>query len=186
MTNDGRVARRRQRRQRRERIGGVVLLVLGIVVAMVAVGALMNRHATGKTADKTVIITQNPASSSSKPSATKSSTQSSSTEPSTPASTATSSSSASLPVVVRNNTTISGLAERAASELRAQGYTVSSVGNYSNNILSTCAYYDPSVAGAEAEANQLNSQFSWIVRVKPKFDGLPSGPIVVVLASNIS
>jgi hypothetical protein len=58
--------------------------------------------------------------------------------------------------------------------------------NYQNDILSTCAYYDPSVDGAEAAAQALQQQFPAIKRVKPRFAELPSGPIVVVLTPDYS
>jgi hypothetical protein len=89
-----------------------------------------------------------------------------------------------LPLVVLNNSTISGLAERAQTTFQAGGWTVTSIGNLDNEIISTCAYYDPATAGAQASAAALRAQFPAIKRVEPKFDGLPAGPIVVVLTSD--
>jgi len=86
-----------------------------------------------------------------------------------------------VPLVVLNNTTTSGLAQQAAQRFEDGGWTVTSYGNYQNDILSTCAYYDPNVAGAQAAAEALQRQYPTIKRVKEKFDGLPAGPIVVVL-----
>jgi hypothetical protein len=83
--------------------------------------------------------------------------------------------------VVLNNTTITGLAVRAQSNFVAGGWTVTSTGNLQNEIISTCAYYDPAVAGAQAAAGRLQQQFPAIKRAAPKFAGLPAGPIVVVL-----
>jgi hypothetical protein len=85
---------------------------------------------------------------------------------------------------VLNTTSINHLAADAAELFTGAGWTVTSNANYKNNIVSTCAYYDPSVAGAQAAATLLQSEFSDILRVKPKFTGLPAGPIVVVLTSN--
>ena len=48
--------------------------------------------------------------------------------------------------------------------------------NYSNNIISTCAYYDPSVTGAKAAAEALKAQFPWIKRARNGSPSLPSGP----------
>ena len=45
---------------------------------------------------------------------------------------------------------------------------------------------DPSVTGAQAAAEALQSQFPAIKRVKERFGGLPGGPIVVVLTSDYS
>ena len=87
----------------------------------------------------------------------------------------------SVPLVVLNNTSIHGLAQGAAQRFEAGGWTVSSWGNYQNDILSTCAYYDPSHPGAKAAAKALQRQFPTIKRVAPRFPELPSGPVVVVL-----
>ena len=80
-----------------------------------------------------------------------------------------------------NNTETQHLASDAATLFEQAGWKVTSAGNYRNSIASTCAYYDPNVAGAQAAANLLKSEFPSIVRVKPKFTGLVAGPIVVVL-----
>ena len=52
-----------------------------------------------------------------------------------------------------------------------------------NDILSTCAYYDPSVVGAQAAATALQAQFPAIKRVEPQFAELAAynSPIVVIL-----
>jgi hypothetical protein len=91
-----------------------------------------------------------------------------------------------VPLVVLNNTTIHGLAAQAQQRFEAGGWTVTKTDNYQNEILSTCAYYDPSSAGAQAAATALQQQFPAIRRVKPKFDGLPAGPVVVVLTPDYS
>jgi hypothetical protein len=83
-----------------------------------------------------------------------------------------------------NNSTVPGLAATAAAQFTAGGWTVTRSGNYTNNIISTCAYYDPSVTGAQTSAEALQRQFPKILRVKARFAQLPSGPIVVVLTSD--
>jgi uncharacterized protein YejL (UPF0352 family) len=93
---------------------------------------------------------------------------------------------AKLPLVVLNNTTTTGLAQVARTRFEAGGWTVTSIGNLVNNIISTCAYYDPAQAGALAAARALQAQFPTITRVEPKFAQLPPGPIVVVLTSDYS
>ncbi len=80
-----------------------------------------------------------------------------------------------------NNTTTPGLAADASQRFEDGGWTVSSQGNLTNTIISTCAYYDPATANAKAAARVLQSQYPTIKRVRPRFDGLPAGPIVVVL-----
>jgi hypothetical protein len=105
--------------------------------------------------------------------------------PSTTASSAHSTSGAkSLSLIVLNNSTIHGLAASASADFTRGGWKVSSYGNYQNNIISTCAYYDPSVPGAQAEAQALQQQFPTIRRVEPRFAELPASPIVVVLTSD--
>ena len=91
-----------------------------------------------------------------------------------------------VPLVVLNNTTVSGLAAQAAQRFRSAGWTVTSYGNLQNDILSTCAYYDPSVPDAKAAARVLKHEFPTIKRVRPKFAQLPAGPIVVVLTPDYS
>ena len=148
--------------------------MLGVVVLVVAIAAL--RHPTSKSTSADT--------SSHAPSPSRSST-SRSTAPSTHPTSSVSSSSASgpkaLPLVVLNNTTTPHLASDAATLFEQAGWKVTSYGNYSNNIASTCAYYDPSVPGAEQAASLLQTEFPAIMRVKPKFSGLVAGPIVVVL-----
>lgn len=92
----------------------------------------------------------------------------------------------SVPLVVLNNSTVSGLAERAAHEFEQGGWHVTRYGNLQNDILSSCAYYDPSAQNARAAAKALQQQFPAIDRVKPKFPELPAGPIVVVLTGDYS
>ena len=71
----------------------------------------------------------------------------------------------SVPLVVLNNTSKTGLAETAAGRFKAGGWTVTNTGNLVNNIISTCAYYDPSVPNAQAAATALQAQFPAIKRV---------------------
>jgi hypothetical protein len=90
-----------------------------------------------------------------------------------------------IPLIVLNNTSVAGLAKTATDKLRSDGWTVTRYDNYNNDIVSTCAYYDPSVRGAKAAAEALRAQYSWIQRAKERFAELPSGPVVVVLTAGI-
>ncbi|MCW2495686.1 MAG: LytR cell envelope-related transcriptional attenuator [Jatrophihabitans sp.] len=107
---------------------------------------------------------------------------SSSPAPST-SSTSETAAAKTTPLVVLNDTSVYHLASQAGAQFAAGGWTVTSSGNYDapDGILSTCAYYDPAVSGAEADAQALKAQFPGIARVEPKFADLPAGPIVVVL-----
>lgn len=145
-----------------------------------AVFALRNPHGrtveAGK-ATKSVAVSSAPASTPA------------SAHPSTPAPTSSASSTTApgrLPLVVLNNTTTPGLAQQAKATFVAGGWTVASVGNLTNNIISTCAYYDPNYPGAQAAAAALQAQFPAIKRTAPKFAQLPAGPIVVVLTPDYS
>jgi hypothetical protein len=171
------------KRRRIEWIGGVVLALAGLAVAFVAVIAL--NHPKGRSASK---ITSIPSGSTTPntsitPSASKPST-------SAPASSSAASSSAPNPsrpaLIVLNNTQRSGIATTAAERFRQGGWRVTSTGDFQGDILSTAAYYDPSVTGAQAAAEALQSQFPAIKRVKARFGGLPGGAIVVVLTSDYS
>ena len=102
---------------------------------------------------------------------------------SAPANPSTGAAAARASVVVLNNTTVQGLASTAGADLTAAGWTVTATDNYTNNIESTAAYYDPSDPANQAAATQLQKEFPWIVRVVPRFADLPPSPIVLVLTA---
>jgi hypothetical protein len=156
------------------------LALLGIGVLVIAVIAL--RH-PGNQAATAGALTHKSTTAATSPQPTSSTTAArTSTAPRT--SPAVTSAPAKLPLVVLNNTSTAGLAQVAAARFQAGGWTVTGTGNLSNSIISTCAYYDPNVAGANAAATALQAQFPAVMRVAPKFSGLPAGPIVVVLTSD--
>ena len=90
------------------------------------------------------------------------------------------------PLTVLDNTGRPALARGAAELFQRAGWAVTEVSTFDGDILSTAAYYDPSVTGARAAAEALQVQFPVIQRVRPKFDGLPQGPVVVVLTYDYS
>lgn len=103
----------------------------------------------------------------------------------------TSSAIGSKPLIVLNDTSTPGLAQHAAQQFEGGGWNVLSYDeNFSNVIISTCAYYDPNVHGAKHAAHTLQKQFPAIQRIAPRFapapggDPLPAGPVVVVLTSD--
>jgi hypothetical protein len=177
------VTRQLENRRRRERAAGIVLAVLGVGVLIIALIALRSPNGHGKVADRGTTTTKPASSSSAKSSPATSSSASSS---SAPTATASSPVSGKLPLVVLNNTTVSGLAEQAKARFEAGGWTVTSTASIVNDIVSTCAYFDPAVEGAQAAAQALQTQFPAIKRVVPKFAELPPGPVVVVLTSDYS
>jgi cytoskeletal protein RodZ len=72
-------------------------------------------------------------------------------------------SNAMAPVVVLNNSRITGLAAQVASELRAKGWQINSVGNQQAVIPETTLYYGD---GKRAAALHLAKQFTQIRRVR--------------------
>jgi LytR cell envelope-related transcriptional attenuator len=174
------VSRQLENRRRRERVAGIVLAVLGLGVLIIALVALRSPNGHGKVADKGTTTTKPAVKSTPKtPPATKSSSTSSASSTSSPT-------PGKLPLVVLNNTDTPGLADQAKARFEAAGWTVTSTDSLTNDIVSTCAYYDPEVAGAEAAARALQTEFPTIKRVVAKFAELPPGPVVVVLTSDYS
>ncbi|HEX6358006.1 LytR C-terminal domain-containing protein [Actinophytocola sp.] len=86
-----------------------------------------------------------------------------------------------IPVRVYNNSTIKGLAARAADDLRADGWQVTDVSNYPFGIIpTTTVYYRPGT-DEEAAAKQISAAFG--MRTEARFDGIkdaPAGLIVIV------
>ncbi len=158
---------------------GVVVLVVALLALREPKGHVSSDTGTPRTRTVVSTVTNSPT-----PSKASSSTRASSPPTSTSSSAATG--VKAIPLIVLNNTSISGLAKTATDKLRSDGWTVTRYDNYSNNIISTCAYYDPSVTGAKAAAEALKAQYSWIQRTKERFAELPSGPVVVVLTAGIS
>jgi hypothetical protein len=84
-------------------------------------------------------------------------------------------------VRVFNNSTIKGLADRAAEDFRGTGWNVNEVGNYSQGVIpTTTAFYRPGT-DEEAAAKQLAQEFG--IKAEPRFPGIESatpGLIVIV------
>jgi LytR cell envelope-related transcriptional attenuator len=85
------------------------------------------------------------------------------------------------PVRVYNNSTIPGLAAQAADDLRAVGWQVVEVGNYSGGTIpTTTVYYRPGTAEQDA-AEDIADDFG--MRVDRRFTGIvdfPTGVLVIV------
>jgi hypothetical protein len=93
----------------------------------------------------------------------------------------------SVPLIVLNDTNTANLAKNAVARFEGAGWNITTYDeNYNNDIISTAAYYDPSVTGAKKAAAALQKQFPTIRRVVPRFPQLPNGPIVVILTSDYS
>jgi hypothetical protein len=157
-----------------------------VAVLIVAILALRNpKQASTAAGTPTRTVT-----SLASPSSSKSASTSHSTAPSSPSgSTSRSSASAigSKPLIILNQTKTGNLARDAASRFEGGGWNVTTYDeNYSNDVISTTAYYDPGVKGSKTAALALQRQYSTIKRVLARFSQLPAGPIVVVLTADYS
>jgi hypothetical protein len=87
------------------------------------------------------------------------------------------------PLRVYNNSTISGLAARAAADFRNAGWQVEEVGNYPSGIIPTSTvYYRPGTSEQQA-AQALASQFG--LRVEQRFSGLDEASAgLIVITTN--
>lgn len=84
-------------------------------------------------------------------------------------------------VRVYNNSTIRGLAARAARDLTAEGWTVADVGNYPCGTIPTTTVYYQKGTGQRTEAEEIGADFG--MRVLPRFPGIVNaspGLIVIV------
>jgi hypothetical protein len=86
-------------------------------------------------------------------------------------------------VIVLNDSTISGLAHRAAAMLADRGWSIAAIGNLPANVAETTVYYAPA---ARSAARELAATGLGVRRVLPQ-SALPitwAGPLVVVLTSD--
>ena len=86
-------------------------------------------------------------------------------------------------VRVYNNSTISGLAHRAAEDLRKAGYDVPEVGNYAaGKIPTTTVYFRPG-SDEERQARELAAKIG--ARVEARFDGIQDAtPGLIAIITN--
>lgn len=177
----GRVARQMARRHRRERIAGILIAVLGIAVLVVAIVALRHPKQTGTAAGSDTHVSSAAPTSSGKPSSGSSSSSRS------PSGSSTNRVAGAKPLIVLNQTSTPDLARQAAGRFRSGGWHVTSIQEgYQNDVITTTAYYDPSIPGALRAANALRRQYATIHRVAERFAELPAGPVVVVLTTDYS
>lgn len=87
------------------------------------------------------------------------------------------------PLRVYNNSTITGLAARAAADFRNAGWQVEEVGNYPSGIIPTSTVYYRPGTGEQQAAQALGNQFG--LRAEPRFQGLDdASPGLIVIATN--
>jgi hypothetical protein len=86
-------------------------------------------------------------------------------------------------VRIYNNSTIRGLAARAADDFRAAGWTVVEVGNYAGGTIPTTTAYYQEGTGQRDGAEAIGSKFG--VRVEPRFPGIANAsPGLIVIVTN--
>lgn len=86
-------------------------------------------------------------------------------------------------VRVYNNSTIRGLAARAAQDLSAAGWTVVEVGNYPWGIIPTTTVYYQEGTDQRAAAEAIAAEFG--MRVEPRFSGIAqASPGIIVIVTN--
>jgi hypothetical protein len=158
-------------------------------VLIVAIVALRNpRQASTQAGTPTTTTSRSPVPTSvSTPSSPSSSASSHRTSTSAKPTHTTPRVIGSQPLVVLNQAPAQNDVQQAAARFRAGGWQVTSTDqNYINDVITTTAYYDPSVTGAQAAALALQKQFPTIKRVQERFANLVAGPVVVVLTSDYS
>jgi LytR cell envelope-related transcriptional attenuator len=174
------------------RLAGVVVALAGaalLVFGVIALGSGTSGSSGAAPAPVTPSPTAAPpASASGSASATPSPTASTAvgteppprtTVPAPPVPTRTS--AARAPVTVLNNSTIHGLADRAAAAVQARGWQVAQVGNFAGRLAVTTVYYTPGDARQEAAARELAREFPQVAQVLPRYAGLPPTPAGIVM-----
>ena len=166
---------------------GVVLLGVGVV----ALGGGDSGSSGAAPAPSPSVATSPapPSRSSGSPSASRSGAPRTSTAPHTtvappprPSSTPSRQTTAArAPLTVLNNSTIRGLADRAAGEVQNRGWQVAQVGNFGGRLAATTVYYTPGDTTGQAAANELAREFPQIDQVLPRYAGLPPTPAGIVL-----
>ncbi|RVW01414.1 LytR family transcriptional regulator [Rhodococcus xishaensis] len=89
----------------------------------------------------------------------------------------------SLPVRVFNNSDVTGLAARTASELTSNGWNIAETGNFTDGVIQTSTVYYGDDAAEKQAAEAIASELGF--PAEPRFGGIagqPPGVIVIVTA----
>ena len=163
------------------RLLGGLLAAAGIALLVVGLLALRGEDETPPGAAPAPTST---ASTTSEPSPSLSTTAAPTTPRTTPPPTTAQPSpppAARAPLTVLNNSTIAGLADRAAAAAERRGWRIAQVGNFAGRLPVSTAYYTPGNAAEERAARQLAAEFPQVGQVLPRYAGLPPTPAGVVL-----
>jgi hypothetical protein len=88
-----------------------------------------------------------------------------------------------MPLRVYNNSTVTGLATRAAEDFRKAGWPIDVVANYPQGVIPTTTVYFRPGTDEEAAAKALGEQFG--IRANPRFEGLKNAsPGLIVIVTN--
>jgi hypothetical protein len=170
------------------RLIGALVALVGVVLLVVGVVALGGGDSGSSGAAPAPSVASSPATASrpaGSPSASTSGGARTTTAPRTtvapPPGATPPRTSARAPLTVLNNSTIRGLADRAAGEVQNRGWQVAQVGNFAGRLATTTVYYTPGDAAGQAAANELAREFPQIDQVLPRYAGLPPTPAGIVL-----
>lgn len=86
-----------------------------------------------------------------------------------------------VPIVLFNQTTVSGLAASFRTKLEAGGWTVAAVDDFRGNVPATTVYFPP---GLRPVAKALMAQFPEIGRIRPAFSGISTTQLTVILSKD--
>lgn len=92
-----------------------------------------------------------------------------------------------VPVHALNNSTVQGLANRVAGDLKNKGWNLAEVGNFPNEILpESTVFYAPGNALEEQAANEIATSLG--IKAAPRIDALKSTPpgVIVVIAEDLN
>ncbi|HEY7103464.1 MAG TPA: LytR C-terminal domain-containing protein [Mycobacteriales bacterium] len=173
------------------RLFGALVALVGVVLLVVGVVALGggDSGSSGAAPAPSPSVATSPAPS--RPTGSPSGSRSSGPQPTTGSRTtaappsrttaAPPATAARAPLTVLNNSTINGLADRAAGEVQNRGWQVAQVGNFGGRLPTTTVYYTPGDAAGQAAATELAREFPQIDQVLPRYAGLPPTPAGIVL-----
>jgi hypothetical protein len=173
------------------RLIGALVALLGVVLLVVGVVALGggDSGSSGAAPAPSPSVATSPSRSTGSPSASRSGAPRTTTAPHTtvappPRTSATPpppTSAARAPLTVLNNSTIRGLADRAAGDVQNRGWQVAQVGNFAGRLATSTVYYTPGDAAGQAAATELAREFPQVDQVLPRYAGLPPTPAGIVL-----
>ncbi|MBA2307878.1 MAG: LytR C-terminal domain-containing protein [Pseudonocardiales bacterium] len=165
------------------RIAGFALLGVAAVATVIGLGTLATEGNTTAAPTSSASVTATTETSSSTPPVTTTTAPLTTTAAPVAPPPAPPPAPVRAPLRVYNNSTIPGLANRAAEDFRSAGWPVEEVGNYPGGIIPTSTVYFRPGSGEEVAARQLGSEFG--LRVEPRFAGLgDASPGLIVIVTN--